>query len=219
MAERWRIDDDIPPIEESGYVVTFKRVRDGNLSLPEGWTHFGFFEHGPMEIRSVKHGDARLPRGGFFRVPGAMSLYGRAGFVISQKGERGFFQSGGSFLDLKAIKYPPGGEQNCLIWPAGPYLSSLNYLKLTSGMGWQEEHSHPSPRLNIVLTGRAMCKASNGLFEIAGGDIILLKTNEDHSFGDAHPIHPLTFVAFHPDSAMEIFTHAPMPAQTIIKRD
>ncbi len=212
---RWRITDKIEPICDGPYTLKFMQVDGQPKALENGWTHFGFFNTGPLEIVSESQGQVQLPHGGFFRIPGQAKVYGREGFVISLKGDHGFFQCGGPFATMRKVRYPPGGEQNCLIWPAGMHMASMNYLTLTKDMGWQDRHRHPSLRLNIVLKGDAKCYSEiSGVTRITAGDVILLKTQEEHAFGDA--ISPMTFVAFHPDSAPEVFTHGPMPAQTVL---
>lgn len=207
----WKIGDEIPEVLDGPHRIQFRQATKGRRQLPNGWTHFGFFGSGSLRVKSGP-AECSLRDGGFFRSPGQTQVDGGNGFIVSLEGDHGFFQIGGPFDVVGRLPYPPGGEQNCLIWPAAPLLASLNYLKMTAAEGWQTEHTHPSLRLNIVLSGQAKCKTHEGVRTISAGDVVLLGSHEKHAFGEAAP--SMTFVAFHPDSARDVFIHSPMPANT-----
>lgn len=191
------------------------RVWDSSsLSLPGNSTHFGFCVEGKARIegRSIS---CNIQKTGFFRLIGPATIQGQhRGFVLSVPGIKGFDQISSNFSEVPLIPYLPGGRQNCLVWPAGLYFPTMNTLKM-SPKQIQQDHSHDSLRVNVIIDGAAQCVLSNDAFGIVKYDLLILSANERHRF-ETRTL-PMTFIAFHPDSDADIFSEHrnPMILKTI----
>jgi mannose-6-phosphate isomerase-like protein (cupin superfamily) len=176
-------------------------------TLPGGATHFGFSMEGALNI-DADDAQVTLKRGGFFRVQGQAVVRGQLGFALSVPGAKGFTQISGSYDDIRLIDYLPGGEQNCLIWPAYVGFPTLNTLQMRPRQS-QDPHAHDSLRINIVIEGSAHCRTPKADLEITAGDVVMIPANESHRFVTRSS--GLRFVAFHPDSDESVFSEKRNP--------
>lgn len=199
-------------IKMPDFHVHLRAWHGAQLTLPAHSTHFGVSLKGGLIIDSQNQ-SAKLPNGGFFRIKGSGTIDGDQGIVFSMGGDKGFTQISGPIEAVDLSRYPAGGRQNCLIWPAAKTFPTLNRLVMLQDEV-QEDHWHDSLRVNIVTEGTGICITPGKSHDISAGHILTIPANESHRFQATSP--SFSFFAFHPDSHPDVFNehNSPMALKT-----
>jgi quercetin dioxygenase-like cupin family protein len=188
-------DGRLADLREESPTILSAWVADA-LTLGPSATHFGFVQTGPAELRCAS-GTFTLGRGMYFAVPGSMQVAAGTGIVVSRPGYRGFFHLGGPIEETGRLRYIDGCTDSLLIPPVLKGDPCLNLLHLPPGTR-QSSHTHPSPRIGLVVRGTGRCVTPAGEVELAQGLAFIIAAGALHCFETDDD--PLVVLAYHPDS-------------------
>jgi quercetin dioxygenase-like cupin family protein len=161
-------------------------------------THFGYVHEG-QPILLVDGRVFHLHPGMYFSVPGAFRLLGNGrGIVITRENWRGFFYIGGPAEHTGRLKYIDGCTDSLLIPPVRLGDPCLNLLYFPAGID-QTQHTHPSDRIGMILSGRGQCITPDGTVDLVPGMIFCIHTGGLHSFRTPYG-EDMRVLAYHPDS-------------------
>lgn len=185
-----------------------------NLEFSQNATYFGYVIEGTVIIQSEANSYS-LTQGMYFSVPNRLELKGSGKAVImSRIGYAGFFQIGGPVEEMGRLTYIDGCTDSLLISPVimgDPCLNLLHIPKNTK----QSQHTHPSMRLGVIISGEGICITPDQTFPLVTGTVFYIPQDNRHSFhtNDSE----LRVIAYHPDSDFGP-THQdhPMVNKTII---
>lgn len=131
-------------------------------------------------------------------VPGRRgSYYVGTGLVIERIGYKGLFSIGGPIEDKGRLKYIDGCTDALLIPPVmfgDPCLNALYFIPNID----QTQHTHPSMRVGMVLSGKGVCKTPDGEINLNAGMLFIIHEEGLHSFQTFD--EPMIVIAYHPDS-------------------
>lgn len=134
----------------------------------------------------------RTPVGRKFRLHGV-----QYGIIIERLGINEIFQINPSLEEVGRLKYIDGCTDTLVIAPTKwgmPTLSALYFPKHTK----QSQHTHPSYRIGMVVSGNGICKTPNESLEMKEGDVIIVHKDGLHSFETQE--NEMVLISFHPDS-------------------
>lgn len=171
---------------------------DGQLDLADTGTHFGFVESGQAELE-CDAGRFRIREGMYFSVPHACRINGKAGrgIVMSRHGFMGFFQLGGPIEQQGRLRYIDGCSDSLLIPPVVCGDPCLNLLYIPPGTA-QTQHTHPSLRAGVIVSGTGMCCTPERNVPLTPGTVFVIPAETAHSFHTRESA--LRVIAWHPDS-------------------
>lgn len=179
------------------YALTFRTWHDGRVTLAAAHgTHFGFVASGAARL-TTDAATFPLATGTYFSIPETATLEGGQGFVVTQHDVRGFFHVGGPIEERGRLRYIDGCSDSVLVPPIVRGDPCLNLLHIPPGTS-QTDHTHPSHRLGIVVSGRGICRTPSGDTPLAPGLAWVIPPDAVHSFHTTD--ESLRIVAFHPDS-------------------
>ncbi len=171
--------------------------RDDTLELPPDGTHFGYVHEGSATLEAAA-GIFTLGRGMYFAAPSACRVGGSGqGVVVTRLGYCGVFTLGGPLETKGRLRYIDGCTDSLLIPPqmlGDPCFNALYFPARVS----QTEHTHPSPRIGLVVSGAGECRTPERTFPLSPGLAFIIRAEGRHSFrttGDE-----MIVVAYHPDS-------------------
>ena len=170
-----------------------------SLQLKAGATHFGFCLGGRLRL-SVAGSCFEITEGMYFSCPGSgqvESLEGGEGFVVSALEYEGFFQLGGPVEEKGRLRYIDGCTDSLLLSPVVKGDPCLNLLHIPSATE-QTQHTHPSFRIGVILSGTGQCVTPEGRIALYPGLLFHIPADGLHSFhteGEA-----LRVLAYHPES-------------------
>jgi len=182
---------------------------DGNdLELSDDSTQFGFVIEGTPVLTAQQGGyghEFQLGPSMYFSVPGAMSIRGGSGIVISRLGYHGTFMIGGPIEERGRLRYIDGCSDSLLIPPVLKGDPCLNHLHFPTRIV-QTRHTHPSMRIGVVARGRGRCvvpanadgSGEDVTIPLVPGQIFIIPTNGQHSFFTDDDT--MDVIAYHPDS-------------------
>ena len=159
-------------------------------------THYGMVIDGCATL-AFGETEMRLRPGMFFVAPGAATVSGGRGLVVSRLGYSGLFQVGGPIEDTGRLVYIDGCSDTLLVCPPRLGEPCLNHLHLPPGTN-QSEHTHPSERIGIILRGSGECRTPDGTFALRPGMAWRIPTGCLHSFFTFD--ESMDVLAWHPDS-------------------
>lgn len=170
------------------------------LCLSDGDTHYGYVDQG---IAALVHNGMihTIYPGMFFCVPGRGHVAGgkgSRGIVISREGFSGMFQIGGPIEREGRLKYIDGCTDSLLVPPMMMGDPCLNLLYFPPGID-QTEHTHPSDRIGMIMSGRGECIADGKVIELTAGMIFCVHTDGPHKFRTLFG-EEMRVLAYHPDS-------------------
>ena len=168
-----------------------------DLFVPPGRsTHFGYVIDGPA-ILECDMGTFTLKTGMVFAVPGRLRIRDGQGLLITQRDYHGVFQISGPLEQQGRLRYIDGCTDSLLIAP--PMLGDpcLNLLHLPAGTQ-QSQHTHPSLRLGLILSGHGECVTPHARIPLEPNLAFVIHTDGPHSFHTTD--EALRVLAFHPDS-------------------
>ena len=184
------------------------------LALAAGGTHLGFVWTGTATL-SCAAGTFTLGAGMYFAVPGEGSVTGDgAGVVATREGFGGLFSIGGPIEASGRLRYIDGCTDSLLVPPVVCGDPCLNALYFPPGVD-QTEHTHPSARVGLVVSGSGECVTPDGASPLAPGLAFVIPADAPHRFRTAGD--RLVVVAYHPDSDVGPTHEAhPMITRTIV---
>jgi hypothetical protein len=170
----------------------------GALELPAEGTHFGVVSDGQARLRA-EQGDFILGPNMWFALPGAGSLESAdgGGVVVTATRHRGLFCVGGPIEKEGRLRYIDGCTDTLLVAPpklGDPCLNALYFPRGTD----QTEHTHPSLRAGLVISGGGVCRTPDGEVPLTPGLAFLIPAEGLHSFATQET--PMVVAAYHPDS-------------------
>lgn len=169
---------------------------NGLLPLDDEGTHFGFVFRGGSRLRT-RWGAFDLVPGMFFSLPGGGSLEGGSGFLVSSRHHRGMFMLGGPVEERGRLRYIDGCTDTLLLAPPRLGEPCLNLLHIPPHTH-QSEHTHPSLRAGVIVSGRGRCRTRREIVELRPGTAFLIPAGVHHCFNTDR--EPLRVIAYHPDS-------------------
>ncbi len=160
-------------------------------------TTYGYIFEGNARL-STAQGSYSLTKGMYFSVPGVMKLSGEStGLVISHSNYTGYFQIGGPVENKGRLRYIDGCTDSLLISPPVYGDPCLNLLHIPQNT-FQTQHTHPSLRAGIIISGVGKCITLEDTYELKPGLSFVIPPNMVHSFKTSHS--DLLVLAYHPDS-------------------
>jgi hypothetical protein len=172
-------------------------ISHSHCHFPDGVTLFGYVYEGAARI-SFAAGSFPVPRGFSFCAPGPLELScdGRA-LVAARIGYRGVFSLSGPLEPQGRLRYINGCSDSVLIAPTRRGDPCLNMLYVPPGID-QTEHTHPTVRAGIVVSGSGICRTPECEFPLPQGGVFVLAPDAPHSFHTTG--EHMQIVVFHPDS-------------------
>ena len=124
------------------------------------------------------------------------------GFVVERVNHQGMFMVGGPIERKGRLRYINGATDSLIISPprkGDPCLNVLFFPPRTV----QTPHTHPSPRVGLVVEGRGRCVTPYGTFDLSPEMIFMVREGTNgpegiHSFETDDS--PLVVIVFHPDT-------------------
>lgn len=173
------------------------RQIQGTLELPANATSFGFVHRGEATLKSDA-GTFVLKTGMYFCLPGSGTLLGEGrGIAIARLDYQGVFSVGGPIESTGRLLYIDGARDTLLIPPVMRGDPCLNALYFPGGIN-QTQHSHPSLRAGMIISGQGECVTADEVIPLEPGQAFVIPANELHSFRTTDS--PMVVVAYHPDS-------------------
>jgi quercetin dioxygenase-like cupin family protein len=185
------------------------------LQLPNHGTHFGFVLTGVAQLTTAQ-GTFTLNEGMYFAVPTGCKIGGgSSGIVVTSLNYNGVFMVGGPVEASGRLRYIDGCTDSLLIQPQISGDPCLNALYFPSHVS-QTEHTHPSIRIGLIVSGEGTCKTANTTHSLYPGLAFVIGENGPHCFQTTD--QAMVVIAYHPDSDFGP-THAvhPMINRTIIE--
>lgn len=183
------------------YLTTF----DGNwFHGDKNGTSYLYVHEGPCNLAIDGNLPFRLVAGMFAVVPGEFSVIGGRGIIVTREQYRGLFQIGGPVEREGRLKYIDGCTDTLLTAPVRKGDPCLNLLYFPSGID-QTEHTHPSDRIGIVMSGRGRCvhREAAGAepvhVDLVAGMVFCIHTDGLHKFQTPYG-EEMRVLAYHPDS-------------------
>lgn len=168
-----------------------------SLTLSPSATHLGFVFEGSARL-SCNAGEFTLGEGMYFALPGEGTLEGKGlGIVASRLEQRGLFQLGGPVEEKGRLRYIDGCSDTLLLPPVVRGDPCLNLLFVPPGTD-QTEHTHPSLRMGLILSGSGRCVTPRGETALVPGHAFVIPRGARHSFHTED--EALRIIAYHPDS-------------------
>lgn len=163
----------------------------------EGSTCFGFVLEGRTSIYSAS-GHYELSAGMYFAVPHPFFVRGGRGIVVERMDYLGTFMIGGPIENRGRLRYIDGCTDSLIIPPVKKGDACLNALYFPAGTD-QTEHTHPSMRVGIVVSGHGMCVTPDEEIPLFPGQVFIIHAEGQHKFR-TEGRDEMVVVAYHPDS-------------------
>ena len=176
----------------------------------------GYIQEGQAELchRGMRFS---LQAGMYFSAPGEVQISGEGqGLLITQTQHEAFFMLGGPIEEKGRLQYIDGCTDSLLIAP--PLLGDpcLNLLHIPPRT-FQSQHSHPSLRAGMIVSGSGYCITPQGSYELKPGQAFVIPAEAQHSFVTQN--EALRVIAYHPDSDFgPTHEHHPMINRTYLKK-
>ena len=117
--------------------------------------------------------------------------------IIEQFNYSGLFSVGGPIENQGRLKYIDGCSDTLLISPDKMGAPCFNLLHIPPNT-FQTQHTHPSYRLGVIVSGNGICKTPEKDITLYPGLVFCIPENCLHSF--ITTASALRVVAYHPDS-------------------
>lgn len=203
-------------LSDDPFSSSFLTWNSHGLNSGEG-THFGFVFEGEALLK-VGSRNYPISAGMYFSVPGDFEIIpeapGSRGIVMSRHGYEGVFMLGGPVEEKGRLQYIDGCTDSLLIPPVMMGDPCLNLLHIPPGTE-QTQHTHPSLRLGMIISGTGECRTPGEVCPLNPGTLFHIPAGGVHSFftGD----DSLRVIAYHPDSDFgPTHENHPMVNKTII---
>ena len=161
-----------------------------------------------------------LPGRSYFAINGRQYhravVEGGPGLIIEYPGHYALTMVGGPLEARGRLRYIDGCSDSLIIAPPVIGEPCLNHLHIPEGIN-QTQHTHPSDRIGIILSGSGECRTPDGSFRLEGGMGWRIPAGGIHSFHTG-PGESLDVFAWHPDSDVGPSHDAhPMLTRTIVE--
>lgn len=162
-------------------------------------TFYGYC-FGPTTL-TIPHRSFKLENGDFFSVPGRPDIDAADWvFIVEKYGYRGQVVIGKT-EEKGRLSYIDGCSDSMLVYPPRKGDPSLNLLYFPPNVV-QKEHTHPSVRLGVVISGSGVAypgKIDDNEYgsELKPGYMFCIEENEKHYFVTTST--GMRIVAFHPE--------------------
>lgn len=186
-------------IRESNFSGQLIGWKNQLLELPNipNTTYTGFVWQGEARLK-LAQGSFLLKAGMYFMVPEGAELSGTGqGIVIAQPNYQGFFSLGGPIEQKGRLQYIDGCTDSLLIAPVVLGDPCFNLLHIPAHT-FQSQHTHPSFRVGMIVSGTGECVTPDGTFALEPGQVFYIPKDGVHSFKTTS--NDLRVVAYHPDS-------------------
>lgn len=171
--------------------------RDDALDLPDDGTHFGYVHEGTATLEAAGE-TFKLRPGMYFAAPSSCRVAGQSrGVVITRPDYYGVFILGGPIEARGRLRYIDGCTDSLLIPPQMLGDPCLNALYFPAGVS-QTEHTHPSARVGLVISGTGECCTPEATYPLFPGLAFIIRAEGRHSFRTTK--EEMVVVAYHPDS-------------------
>ena len=158
---------------------------------------WGFISEGTAHL-TTKSGDFTIQAGMYFSANGELALRGSGtGLLITQSGQNAFFHLGGPIEEKGRLRYIDGCTDSLLVPPVIQGDACLNLLHIPP-QTFQSQHTHPSLRAGIIVSGSGECITPEGSHHLYPGLAFVIPAQGQHSFKTTD--EALRVIAFHPDS-------------------
>lgn len=187
----------------------FQQLHEGALVRTQYWeggayqtetengSSWGFLQTGEA-VLTYEGLDFPLRRGMYFSAPGGIQLSGAGrAILITQENHQAFFNLGGPIEEKGRLQYIDGCTDSLLLAPplfGDPCLNLLHIPPQT----FQSQHTHPSLRAGIVVSGWGQCITPDGTYDLRAGLAFVIPAEAQHSFTTQD--EALRVIAYHPDS-------------------
>lgn len=169
----------------------------GERSLPDQATHFFIVYSGHLQV-SLGEYAFELSAGFYGSFPGQIQVRGDAqALIISHLGYSGTTLLGGPVEAQGRLLYVDGCTNSLLLAPQIDGDPCLNFLHLPAHTA-QTQHTHPSLRAGLILSGNGYCETEQGLLTFKQGTLFVIPPGVRHSFQSTELA--MRIVIFHPDS-------------------
>jgi hypothetical protein len=225
------------------YPIKYYNVINGIGINPEkNKSYYGFVYEGVATLISEDRPQANLCDGMYFSLNGVFVLNPTCeGKVViievmheqgiyPQTNYRAMYHVGGPTEPQGRLKYIDGCTDSLLIPPVKLGDPCFNHLHFPKNID-QTQHTHPSHRIGIVISGQGRCVTPFGDLPLEKGMIFVIKMWDNVSYevgldGKDYPVgqhafetrdYKMNVIAFHPDSdfgATDVFH--PMINRTIV---
>ncbi|HAS45102.1 MAG TPA: hypothetical protein DCS93_31760 [Microscillaceae bacterium] len=186
-------------IEESNFSATLHYWQSEPLSFNPliATTYTGFVLNGNATIRTSRS-NFTLEAGMYFSLAEAFELStDGTGFLVAQNEVKNLFQIGGPIEEKGRLQYIDGCTDTLLISPVILGNPCLNLLHIPPQV-FQSQHTHPSFRVGIIVSGKGACITPEETFELHPGQVFYIPKDSIHSFKTTD--QALRVIAYHPDS-------------------
>lgn len=196
------LTDNASPLElaHGNQLVTIAIWQGGVLKVTtrnQDQSTWGFIATGTAQL-STKSGDFTLQTGMYFSADQEVTLSGSGtGLLITQTGQKAFFHLGGPIEEKGRLRYIDGCTDSLLVPPVIKGDACLNLLHIPPDT-FQSQHTHPSLRAGIIVSGSGECRTPEGSHALYPGLAFVIPAGGQHSFKTSE--EALRVIAFHPDS-------------------
>lgn len=160
-------------------------------------SYFAYVYEGLAKIRTSS-GYFELQAGMYFTTTQTLQIEGEGkAIVIEQLDRKSLFQLGGPVEKLGRLQYIDGCTDSLLIAPVMKGDPCLNLLHIPAGT-FQTQHTHPSFRIGMIISGTGECITPSATYELHAGLIFCIPKDAQHSFKTT--TEDLRVIAYHPDS-------------------
>ena len=180
-------------------LVTTAIWQGGSLTTTCNQTQstWGFIATG-IAMLTTTSGTFTLQAGMYFSAGGGITLSGKGqGLLITQTGQDAFFHLGGPIEEKGRLRYIDGCTDSLLVPPVLRGDACLNFLHIPPHT-FQSQHTHPSLRAGIIVSGSGECMTPEGSHPLYPGLAFVIPAGGQHSFKTGE--EALRVIAFHPDS-------------------
>ena len=143
-------------------------------------------------------GRFELKRGMYFAACGPVKLAGGSGLCLVCADYRPQFSVGGPVESSGRLRYIDGCTDSLLIPPVKMGDPCLNALFFPPGI-MQTQHTHPSVRLGLIVSGRGTCLTPAGNIPLVPEMCFVIETDAVHHFSTPTD-SGMVVIAYHPDS-------------------
>jgi len=130
-------------------------------------------------------------------IEGMLKFHGKA-IVIERVNSYGIFSLGGPIEENGRLKYIDGCTDSLLVPPVRFGDACLNALFFPPNIN-QTQHTHPSMRVGLIVSGRGECITPEGNIDLIPGQIFIIHEDGLHSFRTFED-SAMVVIAYHPDS-------------------
>lgn len=181
------------------FPTTLRMWHGNSLYLPHTGTHFVYVYQGETLVENPQINQTyKLTTGMYFSIRGGGYVGKGSGIVITRLGYKGTFMLGGPIESEGRLRYIDNCRDSLLIPPIMRGDPCLNALYFPPGVH-QTQHTHPSMRIGMVVSGRGECITPDETIALEPGQVFVIPAGALHSFRTTDS--SLTAIAWHPDSS------------------